>query len=268
MIKDSDRKILWTRSGNRCSMCDLILTMKIESGKNIIVGEEAHIISKKINGPRHEKLENYDTYENLILLCPNHHSIIDKNPDDYTVERIKSLKEKHEKKIAEKVSTPGQHVGYTIYSNAKIKAELILSGSELVNIVYSADEISVNNDEPETDEELDLIKSLLEQLEDSDVFIDSPSAIPGFQMNLTERINGLMKIGFIVLGTKEKTKIKFMDKEMPWSIAHIIIARFSRSNVVKLNISKKLKTIIDNIKAMSSDDIKKALEMIESGNEV
>ena len=41
-----------------------------------------------------KKKENfdYDSYENLILLCRNHHTLIDQQWDKYTVEWIKKKK--------------------------------------------------------------------------------------------------------------------------------------------------------------------------------
>jgi len=34
----------------------------------------------------------HDEYENLILLCRNHHKIIDDNPENYSVENLIELK--------------------------------------------------------------------------------------------------------------------------------------------------------------------------------
>lgn len=96
-ISDKDRKLLWSNSGNRCAICNIMLTY----GNNII-GEEAHIISSKQNGPRGNMpiaQSAIDSYENLILLCPNHHTEIDRNVDYWTVEKLKEIKRKHEEKV-------------------------------------------------------------------------------------------------------------------------------------------------------------------------
>lgn len=96
-ISDKDRKLLWSNSGNRCAICNIMLTC----GNNII-GEEAHIISSKQNGPRGNMpiaQSEIDSYENLILLCPNHHTEIDRNVDYWTVEKLKEIKRKHEEKV-------------------------------------------------------------------------------------------------------------------------------------------------------------------------
>lgn len=52
-----------------------------------------------MDGPRGESpmtAAERDEYSNLILLCPTDHTVIDKAPDDYTVESLHKMKEDHE----------------------------------------------------------------------------------------------------------------------------------------------------------------------------
>ena len=74
-ITDQDRRILWGRAGGRCSICktQLVTRGTDAADRPPVIGQEAHIISEALNGPRHEYLPNYDVYENLILLCGNNH---------------------------------------------------------------------------------------------------------------------------------------------------------------------------------------------------
>lgn len=88
---------LWANSGNKCAICKTELI--IENEKNGKVGEICHIVSSSKNGPRHRKLDDYNDYSNLIILCANHHTIIDKNPKEYPEELLKKLKKEHESKI-------------------------------------------------------------------------------------------------------------------------------------------------------------------------
>nr|WP_190277844.1 HNH endonuclease [Colwellia psychrerythraea] len=65
------------------------------------IGEMAHIIAKSNQGPRGDtNLENLNTYQNLILLCANDHTAVDKNTEYYTVDRLLSIKEEHENKVS------------------------------------------------------------------------------------------------------------------------------------------------------------------------
>lgn len=93
-IKSIDIKMLYGRSKGRCNMCGLDLIKD-----NNHIGEMAHIIAKNSTGPRGEDLPQDNSYDNLILLCPNHHSIVDKAPHLYPVKYLKELKENFEKSI-------------------------------------------------------------------------------------------------------------------------------------------------------------------------
>jgi len=66
---------------------------------NNLLGEQAHIVGKEVGSARSQSVltdEERDSYHNLILLCPTHHSLVDKNPEDYPVEKMFILKSEHE----------------------------------------------------------------------------------------------------------------------------------------------------------------------------
>jgi predicted restriction endonuclease len=96
-ITDKTRKNLWAKSGNRCAICKKELFSNVEKQKDTNIGEECHIISSKFNGPRYKSgITDYDVYDNLILLCRNHHKIIDDLTDTYTEEVLRYFKLNHE----------------------------------------------------------------------------------------------------------------------------------------------------------------------------
>lgn len=110
-ISDKDRKQLWAKSGNRCAICRQELFQSNENGTDFNVGEECHIISKTPNGPRYmPNLDNYDTYDNLILLCSVHHKEIDdkNNVSLYPPQRLYQIKEVHEKWVNETLDSKNQ----------------------------------------------------------------------------------------------------------------------------------------------------------------
>src|SRR5262245_37722206 len=99
-ISDKTRKTLWGRSGNSCAMCRTeLVAEKNEHDRNLNIGDECHIISSKQNGPRHDSnyKNDFDEYDNLILLCKNHHKTIDELWETYTVALLKTIKANHEK---------------------------------------------------------------------------------------------------------------------------------------------------------------------------
>jgi hypothetical protein len=98
-ISDKSRKILWGRSGNRCAVCktDLVLE-KDPFNIYLNIGEECHIISKQPNGPRHKLMIDldYDSCENLLLLCCNHHKMVDEQIEAYPEDKLIAIKTDHE----------------------------------------------------------------------------------------------------------------------------------------------------------------------------
>lgn len=113
-IKSKDIKILWGRSGNRCAICRVQLTQDAAAvSAAFTLGEQAHIVGEKDDAPRGEgplTAEERDSYHNLILLCPNHHTEIDKNEADWPVERLYLIKSTHELWVTETLSETIDHV--------------------------------------------------------------------------------------------------------------------------------------------------------------
>ena len=97
-MKLNEVKMLWARSGNRCAFANCHIEMA-PAGTAATLGEIAHIVAKSPDGPRGNSplpLESRDDYDNLILLCPTHHSIADSNPTQWPVELLHRLKREHE----------------------------------------------------------------------------------------------------------------------------------------------------------------------------
>jgi hypothetical protein len=101
------RKLLWGRAGDRCSWpaCTVSLTLDLHDSETtilakhgVVIGEEAHIRSGRTEGPRYEHgFDRVDEYDNLILLCPTHHAIADKDGGaGWSVEALIEMKSEHE----------------------------------------------------------------------------------------------------------------------------------------------------------------------------
>jgi len=107
-ITERDIKLLWGRSASRCAFsdCQMELTMDSVAGDASAVGEMAHIVGEKegaARGVSKMPLSHRNSYSNLILLCPTHHTIIDKkeNVADYPVEILHEMKDAHETRVRE-----------------------------------------------------------------------------------------------------------------------------------------------------------------------
>jgi hypothetical protein len=104
-----DQKALWGEAGGVCSFigldgepCRAALVMPATTNApTAILGENAHIEGEKVSAARHRASMTEDeraAYANHILLCPSHHTTIDKPGQEqtYTVERLRGMKETHE----------------------------------------------------------------------------------------------------------------------------------------------------------------------------
>ena len=92
-------KHLYAVSGNRCAFPGCPTPICDESG--VIAGRICHIKAHKPRGPRHDDRqtdEERQGFENLILMCPTHHDLID-DPlmlGEFTVQRLLEMKATHE----------------------------------------------------------------------------------------------------------------------------------------------------------------------------
>lgn len=100
-------RTLWTRARNQCAFPGCPQTLTEDAAHSTtgeayvtVVGEQAHIRSSKPGGPRHNPSyprSKLDSHENLILLCPTHHKLIDdENGAGYTVEVLEKMRRDHE----------------------------------------------------------------------------------------------------------------------------------------------------------------------------
>ncbi len=94
--KESAKRELYFFSGNQCMFeaCRCVL----QDPDDGWIGEIAHIEAVGSNGPRaNENLtpEQLRCPDNLMLLCANHHRVVDNDPETYTVEKLRKMKASH-----------------------------------------------------------------------------------------------------------------------------------------------------------------------------
>jgi hypothetical protein len=108
-MRSYDRKKLWARSGNLCSFPECNTELAQEKQANRVIGEEAHIKGEKPSAARYDPKQSKEekaSYENRILLCPTHHTMIDADPETWTVERLIEMKRNHEQQVRESQRYP------------------------------------------------------------------------------------------------------------------------------------------------------------------
>lgn len=124
-IPEKDQKILWGKAAGRCSMPDcrnkVVLDASDEvQSKNILVGQNCHIVAEKENGPRGKSIltsEERNRYPNLILLCATHHIAIDQDPAVWPIERLHQVKADHEIWVENQLTDVPTDIGTQLYSD-------------------------------------------------------------------------------------------------------------------------------------------------------
>ncbi|MEW5953162.1 MAG: SAVED domain-containing protein [Bacillota bacterium] len=101
---------LWVASGAQCAICKKKLIFE-SSRVYINIADKAHIIAHSGDGPRGEYSlkdfsltdEDLDSIRNIVLLCKDHHHIVDTNPTNWTVDKLFKIKHEHEAHIRAKL---------------------------------------------------------------------------------------------------------------------------------------------------------------------
>ncbi|CAK2845209.1 Shedu protein SduA C-terminal domain-containing protein [Vibrio crassostreae] len=127
-ITSIQRKLLIKEGGSKCMMPDCRQELAISD--KAFIGQVAMIEAFAPGGPRFNSestTEDILSQENLLLLCPNCHNIIDRQPEIYTVDWLKGVKKKHLDKLKSVVSRSDQ-------TNFKLDEYTELSLKEAIEI--------------------------------------------------------------------------------------------------------------------------------------
>ena len=151
-------KALWGRAAARCSFtgCREELATPSDSTRNglSLIGEQAHIVaySDSPTAPRSDPSypkEARNNYENLILLCPNHHKIVDEDDDKYDANCLREMKREHEQWVDRSLNTAAVDLPF---EELELVADQLLSTAMLPNqeltITPPREKIQKNNLSP------------------------------------------------------------------------------------------------------------------------
>ena len=104
-------KILFTLSGNQCAYpgcTNPVVEPATRYSRELVNGRICHIHAVGEKGPRGKPgltQKELNSPENLILLCPNHHAIVDGQHESYPAEELRRWKSNHEDKMRNRDSS-------------------------------------------------------------------------------------------------------------------------------------------------------------------
>lgn len=156
ILKKSRRK--WTNHevltliascAGRCEICNTFLFRNGFTFDDVYLGEFAHIEPFSPGGPRgtdNGSQENIDNIENIMLLCRDCHTTIDRLPGKYTKEHLCELKKKFEDKIARQTEpTWDKHRKIVIFT-APIAGECVKISLEEARVaLFASDQFQMGN---------------------------------------------------------------------------------------------------------------------------
>lgn len=128
-------KRLFAMSGNRCAFPEC--TTSIFQDDGTALGEICHIKASRDGGPRYDRDQTAQArhgYENLILLCCNHHKAVDTQSQVYSVEVLLGMKALAEAQFSRKER-----------ASDEIFADALLSKARSVSIVGNSGNVAIDS---------------------------------------------------------------------------------------------------------------------------
>jgi len=151
-ILPRDQKILWGRSGAKCAIGDCrkdLIVKKQNNDKESVIGEMAHIEGENSTAARYNKdldKKKCNAYGNLILLCRDHHKIIDDQQNTYTVDVLLKIKEDHERWVDESLKNEVVNVTFVeLEIVTKYLSNAQLSSEQTLTVIPPKDKINKNS---------------------------------------------------------------------------------------------------------------------------
>ena len=228
-ISARDRKRLWGKSGNRCAKCRRLLTHPGQgSAREAVLGEEAHIVGERPGAARYQSLPatERNAYENRVLLCPTDHTIVDEQPELWTVEALTSLKVAHEEAMTARTAD-ARGDGMRFDLPGAVELGPVIGGRQLLDIVGPALAYIFDDDPMETYAERDSAKQLLSTAHDFGEIYSLLGQGERMQAaeDLSEPLRAAIIEGLILYGRLLDVDVDYQGTREQWPIAILHLRR-------------------------------------------
>lgn len=230
-LTDRERKILWARSGNQCAICGgPLVEAETALDDESVIGQECHIVSGAKTGPRSNAKfprKSLDSPDNLILLCANHHKMVDDQREFYSPEKLRQIKKEHEQRVEARLSKSRTRDGARLRrrcENLPAFMVLIQDGQELARLYSSCLALSASHPTELTPEEVEQIADFIQEISDwKDALGDlSPGQRIRAAAHIGEMIADLEQAGFLVFAAREDF---VTGEDSPFPVLHLSVTR-------------------------------------------
>ena len=145
-IPAAEKLKLWVRSAGRCAICNKYLLEDEYRHLPIPSGEMAHNVGRSTSArsPRGDHplpVDQRNLADNLLLLCPDHHSLIDSmlGRDEFPVARLRAIKEAHEDRIRRLTEINDDEQTVVVRLIGDIRGTAPAAGAETVRLTVATD---------------------------------------------------------------------------------------------------------------------------------
>ncbi len=175
-----------------------------------------------------------DGYENLILLCPSDHALVDMAVAEFSAQILREIKAAHESWWSGQAAT-SRPEPVRVHRGAPTPLVRIRTGRELLGIVAGAEESSLDGT-PETQEEVDLIAGFIQELHDASEIWDDiePGNRLQYYFDVDSQIRTLETEGWGVFATRTRGTIAggVMSVPSSWDCAYVRVIRLDSPDIV------------------------------------
>ncbi|SHM33977.1 protein of unknown function [Halomonas cupida] len=237
MLSAKAKRELAVLSGYKCSFPGCEQNLMLDGAS--FIGQLASIEAVHSHGPRHNPSKNETSLleiDNYLLLCPNHHVIVDRQPEIYSAEWLKKAREDHLKNISGIISSSKE------FAEVKLDDEVEISLEQALGVWRN------NSENPSEEVWQNLLKkcpSVLSQVFPQSMFqLGSKCYVGGKSIsnsggNLVDFIYASKLTGNIVLVEIKTPKTKLLGKKYRGN-AYSISEELSGSFVQVLNYKDQL----------------------------
>jgi hypothetical protein len=226
-ITARDRKRLWGKSGG-CARCNRPLTHPGQGGaRETVIGEEAHIVGERPGAARYEPLRPAvrDAYENRILLCPTDHTVVDAEPEYWTVGKLHALKEAHEQRMTA-LTAEARSDGLQFHLPPAVMLEPVIGGRQLLNIIGPAYAYMFDADEFDSAQENEAAKALGDAHDYGEIYsMISPAEQIDAAQRLSEVVRDAMRAGLLLKGKRIEVDVTDAQGRQRWPVAILHLRR-------------------------------------------